>query len=225
MLGLLVLLAYWYSVHPMDFARGYTEDWCHPEQTRQLDRREGVDADRRTDFHTPSFAHPKASLCRSCPGASRFPWLGAYFWKLNPATFRFSGYSSGWSLLVSYFGVGVILRKMRLGPIAAWGVALGAVLFHVPRHFKIWHHYEHLLQHWVYWSFFLDAWIWQRFCRERRWSWSLEAWRAGSFCCGMMTTAGYFWGPMILLWLLVRLAMGGVWLAAAPRSRRLRGCG
>lgn len=213
--GLFVLLAYWYSVHPMDFARGYTEDWCHPEQTRQL-MAEALERAGGPSFRTHSFSAPTGISLPFMSWGIQISWLGAYFWSWN-RDFPFLWALFGFSLLISYVGVGWILRKMSLVPVAAWGLALSVVLLHVPRHFKVWHHYEHLLDHWVYFSFFLDAWIWQRFWRERRFSWSLEAWRA--LClCGMMTAAGYFWGPLILLWLLVRLCMAGVWLGRRKRD-------
>jgi hypothetical protein len=216
LIGLAALFSYWYSVHPRDFARGYTEDWCHPEQTRQL-MAEALDRKGGPDFTTQSFGAPEGISLPFMSWGMEISWLGGYFWKWD-RDFPYLWALFGFSLLISFLGVGWILRKMKLAPEAAWGLAAAVVLLHVPRHFKIWHHYEHLLDHWVYWSFFLDAWIWQRFWRERRWSWSLEAWR-GVCLLGMMATAGYFWGPLILLWAIVRGSMLAVWLGERVMAR------
>jgi hypothetical protein len=212
--GLAVLLGYWFAVHPAGFARGYTQDWCQPELTRQL-MAQTLDAHGGPYFQTRAFMAPGGMSDAFMPWGIEISWLGAYFWKLG-RDIPFIWLHYGMSLVLSYLGVGWILRRMRLAPRAAWGLALGAVLLNVSRHFKTWHHYEHQPQHWVYLSLFLDAWIWQRFCRERRWSWSLEAWR-GLCLLGMLTTAGYFWGPLILEWALVRLCMGA--LALIRRAR------
>jgi hypothetical protein len=207
--GLLVLLAYWYSVHPMDFARGYVEDWCPPEQNRQL-MAEAIARTGGPAYRAESVGAPAGMSLPYMSWSIQMSWLGAYFWAWN-RDFPFLWALFGASLLFAYAGVGGILRKMKLPPLAAWGLALAVVLLHVPRHFKIWHHFEHMIDHWIYLGFFMDAWIWQRFWRERRVSWSLEAWR-GLIMLGMMTTAGYFWGPLILLWMLVRLCMASLWL-------------
>jgi hypothetical protein len=202
--GLLVILIYGYSVHPPGFARGYSEDMGFPEITRQL-MSEQIHDTGSPQFTTDRFMTPQGASIPYMSWSIERDWLGAVFWDLNP-DFPFIWFYFVFSMVVTYFGVGFILKKMGLSPPWAWGVAATVVVFHVPRHFKIWHHYEHLLQHWVYWGIFLDAWIWQKFYRERRWSLTLEVWR-GLVGLGMLGTVGYFWGPMLLEWGLVRIAM------------------
>lgn len=205
-----MLLAYGYWVHPAGFGRGYAEDMCFPDFARQI-MADQLRIHGRPSFVTDLVMTPAGASIPYMSWSIERDWLGAYFWNWN-RDFPFLWFYFCVSLAATYAGVGFILRKMGLGRLAAWGIALAAVGFHVPRHFKIWHHYEHLLQHWVYWGFFLDAWILQRFWRERKLSWNLEAWRA-LVMLGMLGTVGYFWGPMILEWGLVRLglAAGLLW--------------
>ncbi|MCM2322897.1 MAG: hypothetical protein NDJ90_06510 [Oligoflexia bacterium] len=202
--GLAVVLAYWYWVHPVGFSRGYAEDMCSADLNRQLM------ADQLRIFGRPNFATDLVMT----PFGANLPymswsierdWLGAFFWDWN-RNFPFLWCYFGVSLLVSYVVVGGIFRKMGLQNLVAWGLALAVVAFHVPRHFKAWHHHEHLLQHWVYLSFFLDVWIVHRFWRERRFSWNLELWR-GLCLVGMLGTVGIFWGPLIMEWAFVRITL------------------
>lgn len=202
--GLCALAVYWYSVHPPGFARGYTDDLCQVEQTRQMIA-ENLDRYGGPHFFAEQFNAPAGVSLPFMPWGVEISWIGAYFWKIN-RDLPFHWIYFGFSMAIAFLGVGWILRKMKLSPWAAWGIALVAVLCHLPRHFKIWHHYEHLIQHWIYWSFFLDALIWQRFWREKRWSWSLEAWRAFCFL-GVFSIAGYYWGPALLELFFVRLFM------------------
>lgn len=213
-LGLVIVAAYWYSVHPLGFGRSYLEDWCLPDLGRQL-MSEALTTQGRLSFSTDKFFAPYGTDLPYGPWSLEMTWLGAYFWSWN-REFPFLWVHFGASLLISYCGVGFVLRKMKLSPAWAWGLATLALVFHIPRHFKTWHHYEHQLQHWLYLSLFLEAWIWQRFWREKRWSWSLEGWR-GLCLVGMMTTCGYFWGPLILLWALARV----LGLGLALRLRKL----
>jgi hypothetical protein len=216
-IGLLLILIYGYSVHPPGFARGYAEDMGYPEITRQL-MSEQIHDSGSPQFTTDRFMTPKGASIPYMSWSIERDWLGAVFWDWNP-DFPFVWFYFVFSMAVTYFGVGFILKKMGLSPPWAWGVAATVVIFHVPRHYKIWHHYEHLLQHWVYWGIFLDAWIWQKLYRERRWSLQLEVWR-GLVGLGMLGTVGYFWGPMLLEWSLVHLSMlilAGLWLVRRQR--------
>ncbi len=198
--GLLAIGLYWYSIHPPGFGRGYSEDMC-TDIVRQM-MSEHLDHWGSPKFWTDKFMAPGGASVPFMSWSIERDWLGALFWKWS-RDFPFLWAYFGFSLLVSYLGVGFILRKMQLSKAAAWGIATLVVVVHVPRHFKIWHHYEHLLEHWIYWSVFLDAWIWQRFWREKKFSWTLEIWR-GVFMLGVLGTTGYFWGPMIFEWLIVR---------------------
>lgn len=209
-LGLALLLLYWYWVHPPGFARGYAEDLC-PDIVRQIMAQQ-LQKLGRPSFITDQVMTPFKVSVPYLSWAIERDWLGAYVWMWD-RDFPFIWVYFGVSLITSYLGVGFILRRMRLSSSAAWLVALAVVGFHVPRHFKIWHHHEHLLQHWVYWGIFIDAWIWQKYLRDRNWSWSLELWRG--FCLlGLFGTVGYFWGPMLLEWSLVRVGLVlGAWVA------------
>lgn len=203
-LGLAAILVYWFSVRPVGIPHGYSEDMCYPDMVRQLM------ADQLREFGKPTFITdrfmtPEGASVPYMAWSIERDWLGAYFWMWNKY-FPFAWFYFGLSLVVTYLGVGWIVRRMGLNPGWAWALTASVVIFHVPRHFKIWHHYEHQLQHWIYFAFFLDAWIWQRFRRENRWSWVLELWRA-FLMVGMLGTVGYFWGPLILEWALVRIAM------------------
>lgn len=213
-MGLLAILAYWYSVRPVDLARGYSEDLCADILRQAI--AESLQTFGRPTFQFKQFMAPFGASAPFMSWAIERDWLGAYFWMWNP-DFPFLWAYFGLSLVLSYFGVSWVLQKMRLPAVAAWSIALLIVLFNVPRHYKIWHHVEHLTQHWVYWGFLLDAWVWQKFYRDRRWSWNLELWR-GVGMLGMTWTAGYFWGPILLTWTLVRTFMFFQW-----RRRRREG--
>ena len=203
-LGLFAVLFYWFWVHTPGFGpTGYVEDFCI-DSWRQVIA-ESIAKNGRPLFVTDSWMTPKGASVPFMSWSLERDWVGAYFWMWN-RDFPFHWVYYGFSLVISYLGVGIILRKMKLSHCAAWGMATLAVLIHVPRHLKTYYHYEHLTEHWVYLAVFLDAWIWQRFYRERRWSWTLEIWR-GFFMLGMLGTSGYFWGPMILEWSLIRLCL------------------
>jgi hypothetical protein len=214
LLGLLLVGFYWYWVHPSGFARGYTEDWCHPEITRQL-MAEALERTGAPSFATQAYVAPNGTTLPFMAWATEVSWLGSWFWRWN-RDFPFLWAWFGFSLLVSYLGSGYFLRKSKLGPWAAWGLAAAAVVFHVPRHFKTWHHSEHLFQHWIYLGLFIDAWIWSRWVRDRRWSIKLELWR-GFFLLGVLGTAGYFWGPMIIEWSILRFCLLGSMLLCRRR--------
>jgi|GEM_PF-4825362 len=203
-LGLLITGLYWYSIHPLEFSRAYGEDAGFFELVRQVMAQQ-IQKLGHPAFTTDQVMTPFQVSLPYMTWAIEKDWLGGYFWLWN-RDFPFFWFYFGISLLGSYLGVGLILRKMGLSKIAAWGFATAVVTFHIPRHFKIWYHYEHLPQHWVYWGLFLDAWIWQNFWRDYKWSWSLELWR-GLCLLGVFGTAGYFWGPMLMIWALVRISI------------------
>lgn len=207
--GLAAVLGYWFWIHPQGFSSlGYSEDICFGDLMRSL--MAGIlDKKGGPFFHTEKFQAPFGASVPFMSWGMERDWLGAYFWKLDPA-FPFQWVYYGVSLLVSYSGVGWILGRMGVARRERWALAAIFVAFNVPRHFKTWHHYEHLAQHWVYLGVFLDAWIWSRFVRERRWSPRLEVWRL-FVLLGTFGTAGYYWGPMILEWVLVRAFMAARW--------------
>jgi hypothetical protein len=199
--GLVLILAYWWSIHPLGFSMGYVEDLC-TDMMRQL-MAHNLDQYGGPAFRTDQFLAPfGASVPYMSSWSIERDWIGAYAWKMNPQ-FPYLWVYFGVSLLFTYLGVAYILKKMKLSKTVAWSLATAVVLLHIPRHFKIWHHFEHLPQHWFYLSLFLDAWIWQKFWRERKWSLSLELWR-GVLALGVFLSAGYFWGAMVLEWLVVR---------------------
>lgn len=217
-LGLLVVLVYWYSVHPTGFSRGYSEDLGFFELARQLMAQQ-IQQFGQPTFVTDQVMTPFKVSVPYMTWSTEKDWLGAYFWMWN-REFPFFWFYYGVSLVVSYLGVGVILRGMRLSKAVAWAMATVVVVFHLPRHFKTWYHYEHLLQHWVYWGIFLDAWVWQKFWRDHKWSWSLELWR-GLCLLGVFGTAGYFWGPMLIIWTLVRVSMVILEILRRKEGRRI----
>ncbi len=218
LLGLLIVIAYWFSVRPQTMGRTYTEDWCHAEMTRQM-MAESLTQKGRPTFHTDKYGAPNGESVAYMSWGIEHSGLGALVFLIT-RDFPFSWAHFGLSLLIAYLGVAIILRRMKLSPAAAWLLSALVVTFHVPRHFKIWHHYEHLIQHWMYLSLFFDAWIWQRFMREKRWSLHLEAWR-GFFLITMLTTAGYFWGPLIMEWTIVRALMISIVLFNRFKKRDL----
>ncbi len=215
-LGLVAVLAYWYLVRPVG-GIGYVEDFCSELSRRAM-------AENLLKFSAPTFVSdlfmaPFGTPIAFFSWSIERDWLGAYVWMWN-REFPFLWVYFAFSLLGSYFVVGAILRRMGLNSVAAWGLAAGVVVLHIPRHFKIWYHIEYLSQHWVYWSLFLDAWIWHRFIREKRWSWNLEIWRG--FCLlGVLGSPGYFWGPMVLEWIILRLCFVAVLLLMLHRDQRL----
>jgi hypothetical protein len=203
-LGLFLVITYWLWVKPPGLQRGYIEDHC----TFELARQNMADQIRETGsprFETHHYMFPVGTSTAYLPQSIEQSWLGAHFWNWNRDFPYFWAYF-GASLLLTYFGVGYILIQMGISPVSAWVITTLVTLFHVPRHFKTWYHSEHLYQHWIYLGYFLDAWIWQRVTRQSRWSWSLEFWR-GFFLMAVFGTAGYFWGPSLVEWVIVRLSI------------------
>lgn len=205
LMGLALLAIYWASLHPT--GRGYVEDVCTAETARQI-MAENLARFGRPAFTTDSYGAPTGISVAFLPWSIEQHWIGGWFWNWN-REFPFLYVWFGLSLLLSYLGTGAILRKMDLPRTAAWGLAALVTVVHAPRHLKAWHHYEHLLQHWITLSLFLDAWIWKRFWRDRKVSIGLETWRA-FLMIAMLATAGYYWGALILEWTIVRACMLGI---------------
>ncbi len=215
-LGLFLVLLYVYSVRPIGLSRQYSEDLCYPEMTRQLMAQEMSDSGGVPKFTTDRFMAPEGASVPYMSWQIERDWLGSLFWKWD-RDFPFFWAYFGFSLIITYLGIGFILFKMGLSPRAASFLACFVVVAHIPRHFKIWHHYEHLLQHWVYWGFFLDAWIWKIFWRENKWDWKLELWR-GVALIGTLWTVGTFYGPVILEWSVVHLCIFGVYFSRKQKG-------
>jgi hypothetical protein len=174
--GLLLCLIYWYLQHPEGFfSTGYVEDTCIIETARQS-LAETLARGLPLSFSSTSYLHPNGITLGFLPWTMEYSWLGAYIRNWN-RDFPWLWVYFGISLLGSYVGVGYLLRRMNLGKTTAWALASLVVIFNLPRIYKTYNHPDYVTQHWVYWTLFLDAWIWQRFWREKRWSWSLETWR------------------------------------------------
>ena len=214
-LGLVAIFFYGWYIRPDGQFLGYFEDFC-TDLIRQL-MAENVSKYGLPRFVTDSVMAPAKEFFPFMSWPMERDWLGALFWNWDKQ-FPFLWFYFCTSLLISYLGSGLILKKMGIGKPVAWWISATIVLFHIPRHFKIWHHYELLPQHWVYWGFLLDAWIWQRFTREKKWSWNLELWRM-FIVLGTFGLAGYYWGSTLLEWMLVR----GFLLISFYRQRSRRG--
>ncbi len=203
-LGLLFILAYWYLIHPPGFGRlGYLEDLCM-DQVRHL-MAQKLNSVGRPEFFSDYVMAPFGATIPYMSWSIERDWLGAYVWMVS-RDFPYLWLYYGLSLVVTYLGVSYLIKRMGLTIWSTMLLATVAVLFHVPRHFKTFHHWEMLPQHWFYWSFFLDAWIWKEAVEKNRFRLHLELWR-GFFLVGMMTSAGYWWGPQILEWALTRAGL------------------
>ena len=211
--GLAVVAGYWYMTRPIGLPRGYVEDFCG-DLSRQI-MADSLKKFGSPQFTTDRFMAPSGMTVPYFSWSLERDWIGAYVWMWNK-DFPFMWVYFGLSLLISYLAVGLVLRKICFPGASAWLIALVPLLFHVPRHFKMWHHFEYMAQHWVYLSFFLDAWIWWRFYREKKVSVTSEFWRLfiqlGVFC-----SPGYFWGPTVLEWMIMRFVM----LAMVWRWRKM----
>jgi hypothetical protein len=205
LLGLAVLGLYLGSVLPPDPKRlGYIEDACYYDLSRGLlaeQMREGT----FPRFETDRFMAPQGSPIPFFSWSIERDWLGAWFWRLS-RDFPFHWTLYAFSLALSFTGVGLLATRFGLTPPLAALFTTLAVGLHVPRHFKTFHHFEHLIAHWIFLSFFLDAWIWKRWIRDARWSWSLEAWRVVLGLAALLGT-GYTWPILLLEGSLVRAAM------------------
>ncbi len=207
-IGLVLLLAYYWIISPPGLVPGYVEDFCW-EKSRWV-MLDNLKEFGRPTFTTQRYMAPDGMGVPFFSWSIERDWLGAYAWALNPE-FPFLWFYVLVSFLISYVGAGLILKKIGLSPNVAWLLATAAILLHIPRHFKIWHHHEYLLLHWWTLTVFLDVLIWWRAVRERRWSWNLELWRS-FVLLGMMGGPGYYWGPSILLWGVVRISLAYLFL-------------
>ncbi|MDR3607133.1 MAG: hypothetical protein P4M08_07120 [Oligoflexia bacterium] len=203
-LGLLLTATYWYSVKPVGGYPGYAEDMCFIDMGRHMMAQE-IQASGHPKFNTQHFMAPEGMSVPYLSWSPESHWIGAKFWDWS-REFPFQWAFFGFSLLATFLGVGFILLRMGLPAAWVWAITTAVVIFHVPRHFKIWHHYEHLPEHWIYFCLFLDAWLWQRFYRDRVWSRKLELWRV-VLGLGTLGSAGYFWGALILEWVVVRASI------------------
>jgi len=221
-LCLFIAALYWFSTHPSGWVRGYIGDFCVVgDSTRQL-MAENLRAFGSPRFTTTNLMAPNGVSIPFMPWSIEQHWLGAIAWNLN-RDFPFLWSYFGFSIFLSILVVGALLRKIGIRVTAAVAIATFLAVFNVPRHLKAWHHYEHLLHHWLLISIFIDVVIWKRLIVERRWSASLEAWR-GFALVGMLGTAGYLWGPLILEWFVLR-AFAWAFLRASrrlPSASRLK---
>src|SRR4051812_15497436 len=83
LLGLIVVLFYWYSVRPVSAVPGYSEDLCATDFSRQLM------SDQIHQFGRPAFITDKVMTPEgaSVPFLSWSPerdWLGSKIWDWNP---------------------------------------------------------------------------------------------------------------------------------------------
>lgn len=220
--GLLILLLYWFSVRSPAPYPGYSEDLCSTDLNRQILSQQ-IEKYGEIGFSTTQVMTPTGAVIPYMSWTPERDWMGSVFWRWD-RNFPFAWAYLGVSWLICFLGTGYILEKMgKLSGMsrgAAWSIATAVVVFHVPRHFKIWHHIEHLMQHWAYLSIFLDAWLWQRFRKERVWDWRIEVWRGFVFL-GMVQAVGSFWGPLILETLIVHLSIAIYWLVLRKRGERI----
>ncbi len=208
--GLAALAYYWFAVRPPDPSwLGYSEDIGNMELARVL-MSDSLREQGGPTFVTRRMMAPDGISIPYFNWMMERDWIGACLWNWAPS-FPWLWTYLGLSLLGSYLASGLLMTRMSLAPGVSWALAALFVLFNLPRHYKLYYHYEHALQHWVYFSLFLDAWIAQRFWRENRASLHLELWRAVCLL-GMLGTVGYYWGPLIFEWSAMRIALAYVLL-------------
>jgi len=217
-IGLALTIGYAILVHPTGFPRGYLEDFC--TDVNRMVMADSLKSLGRPGFFSERFFAPTGISVAFFSWALERDWLGAIFFNWNP-DFPYLWSYVFCSLVITFVSLGWLLRKMDFTPRVAWSLATFFVIFHIPRHFKFWHHYEYLALHWIYWSFFLDAWIWRRFTRDRVWSWDLEIWR-GFLLVGAMSAPGYFWGATQLEWLVIHLFVGIFWYRWRKQGQPVR---
>lgn len=212
LVGFIILMLYWISVRSPAPYPGYSEDLCSTDLNRQLLSQQ-IQQFGEIGFTTTQVMAPEGAVIPYMSWTPERDWLGSVFWRWDPS-FPFAWAYLGASWLICFLGAGIILSKIGkfsgMSRGTAWSLATAVVVFHVPRHFKIWHHIEHLMQHWAYLSIFLDAWLWQRFRREKIWDWRIEVWRGFVFL-GMIQAVGSFWGPLILETTIVHLSLAIYW--------------
>ncbi len=204
--GLFFVLFYWASIKPPGSQRGYVEDFGHDTMTRQI-MADQIREHGRPYFYTRHYGIPDGISVAYSSWTIEGSWFGGVVWNWSPEV-PFLWLYFGFSLLFTYFTVGLILLKMELPIQVAWIFSAFLCVFNIPRHLVTWNRMQILYLHWVYAVFFLDALIWQMFTRHRRFSWTLELWRIFG-AIGVFGTFGYFWGPTILEWVIVRSCMIG----------------
>ena len=191
LLPLLILGCYWYSTRPTLPHHPWAEDMCNHDMARQL-MAEQLAVHGAPVFRFDGVMAPFGIEAPFYAGWNiERDWIGARIWAWD-RDFPFYWWEFGISLLLCYSISGFLLRRMGLGTVAAWTIALCIAGFNVPRHLKLWHHSDNVMLHWAWAGFLLDALIWQRFIRERRISIHLEAWR-GVMLAGMLWTKQYFY--------------------------------
>ncbi len=213
-LGAVALAVYCLWIKPPGSGLGYAGDMCS-DILRQL-MGDHFKAGEGILFHSDKVLAPVGASVPYMSWAIERDWFGAFAWN-HDREFPFLWVLASVSWLISYFGSAFFMRRMKIGWTASWMLALAATLLHFPRHLKLWHHYDVVIQDWVYLAFFLDAWIWQRFWRENRWSPALEGWRL-FFQLGVFMITGYYWAMTAVEWLIFRLC-----LLVGARSKRARG--
>lgn len=212
--GLCLLALYWFHLRPPGLGRiGYAQDLGEAELCRQLVADSLIEHGGPA-FHTTRLMAPGGTSAAYYSWSMERDWLGAYFWIWN-RDIPYLWIYFGASLLISYLAAGYFSEKIGIPQGAAWLLAAAAVIVNVPRHQKIYYHFEHITPHWIYVSVFLDAWIVQRCVRARIWSPSLEVWRLLALLA-TFGLGGYYWGPMLFEWSIVRMFL----LLSAVRSRR-----
>jgi len=201
--GLGLILSYWFLVKPANPGPGYFEDFCSEMSRRAMS--DSLEREGKPTFVTDLFMAPFGMPVPFFSWSIERDWVGAWFWKWNKF-FPFLWAYFLFSLLLVYGVLGFILKKMKISATWAWALAALICVFHIPRHFKTWHHIEYLAQHWLIISIFLDAWIWAKWTREKRWSYVLELWRV-FLLLAVLGTPGYFWAMTSLVWIVLRLSM------------------
>lgn len=199
--GLLLLSLYVYSIRPPEFSRGYAGDFCTDTGRQAI-----AENWKRTgglDFSTPQFAAPEGIATAYFPWGLERDGLGALVWNWDK-DFPFAWAWLCFSLLAAYIFCGWVLKKFSVPRGSEWLLSAIFVLFHVPRHLYLWRDptfYSHL--HWVYLSFFLDAWIWKKIREDGIWRLDLELWRWACLAGGM-GLLGHYWGPLLLEFAVLR---------------------
>jgi len=217
--GFLCVVLYWLAVAPPDPGwLGYSEDIGNQELARVL-MADSLREHGGPAFHTNRLFAPDGGSAAYFSWMMERDWLGAYLWSWAPS-FPWLWVYFGLSLAATFVVVAWTLTHMAIRPPTAFLLATLFVLFNLARHYKIYHHYEHIIHHWLYASLFLDALIAHRFWRERRWSLHLELWR-GVCLIGMLGNAGYYWGPLVFEWIVVRAVLLGA-LRQRSSSQRIR---
>ena len=159
LIGGMVLTLYWWKVGGASLPLGADGDGCfdflRQEVAEQLSRHKWV------SFYSHSFMAPVGLWIPFASWVIERDLLGGLIWWWKPGL-PIVGVYYWLSLMVSFIGVGFILRKALLAPVTAWGLATFFILFQPARHLKTWYHFEFLIQHWLYLGFFLDVLIWKR---------------------------------------------------------------